>query len=124
MILNDDNFFLWAAHHYDLKKSSSHEEFNQDLKKIVFLKKLFVRYEKNNDLQIRLILNHIIILYNCFEVAATPMLFLKLEDYHHYLKPVLMFLGRLPKTVEYDNKIINTDDIPMDANIINELRKI
>lgn len=124
MILNEDNFLLWAAHHYDMKKSSSDEEFQKDLKRLVFLKKLFIRYEKNDDLQVRLILNHIIILYNCFGSAATPMLFMRLESHHHYLKPFLIFLGYLTDTVSYNNITINTKDIYMDGKIIHELRKI
>jgi hypothetical protein len=124
MNLTDDNFIIYAAKCYDMKKSSSDEEFQKDLKRLVFLKKLFVRYEKNDDLQIRLILNHIIILYNCFGIGATPMLFFRLEGYHHVLKPFIMFLGFLPDKVTYDGIVINTKEILLDPKIVSELRKI
>jgi hypothetical protein len=66
MILNDTNFLLYAAKAYDVKKSSGAEEFYEDLKRFQYLKRLFKRNEETDDLKIRLILNHIIVLYNCW----------------------------------------------------------
>jgi len=124
MILNDSNFLLYAAKAYDVKKSSSSEEFYEDLKRFQYLKRLFKRYEEADDLKIRLILNHIIVLYNCFGIETTNMLFFKLKDYHHMIKPFVLFLNYLPEIVEYEELKINTVDIPLDPQIIKELRKI
>ena len=107
-----------------MKKSSGVEEFYDDLKKFQYLKRLFKRYEEDDDLKVRLILNHLIILYNCFGPQATNMLFFKLKDQHQYLKPFVLFLNYMPDVIEYENtKILNTD-IPLDLNIVRELRKI
>ncbi len=124
MILNDSNFLLYAAKAYDVKKSSSSEEFYEDLKRFQYLKRLFKRYEEADDLKIRLILNHIIVLYNCFGTETTHMLFFKLKDYHSMLKPFVLFLNYLPEVVEYEDVKLKTVDVPLDSQIIAELRKI
>jgi hypothetical protein len=124
MILNDSNFLLFAAKAYDVKKSSSSEEFYEDLKRFQYLKRLFKRYEEADDLKIRLILNHIIVLYNCFGTETTHMLFFKLKDYHSMLKPFVLFLNYLPEVVEYEDVKLKTVDVPLDSQIIAELRKI
>jgi hypothetical protein len=124
MILNDSNFLLFAAKAYDVKKSSSSEEFYEDLKRFQYLKRLFKRYEEADDLKIRLILNHIIVLYNCFGSETTHMLFFKLKDYHSMLKPFVLFLNYLPEVVEYEDVKLKTVDVPLDSQIIAELRKI
>ena len=124
MILNDSNFLLFAAKAYDVKKSSSSEEFYEDLKRFQYLKRLFKRYEEADDLKIRLILNHIIVLYNCFGTETTHMLFFKLKDYHSMLKPFVLFLNYLPEIVEYEDVKLKTVDVPLDSQIIAELRKI
>ena len=82
MILDEKSFLLIAAKNYDMKRSSGVEEFYDDLKRFQYLKRLFKRYEDDGDLRIRLILNHIVVLYNCFGSAATNMLFYKLKEHH------------------------------------------
>ena len=125
MILDESSFLIFAARHYDMKKSSGVEEFyDDDLKKFQYLKRLFKRYEEDDDLKVRLILNHLIILYNCFGPQATNMLFFKLKDQHQYLKPFVLFLNYMPDVIEYENTRILNSDIPLDLNIVNELRKI
>lgn len=107
-----------------MKRAVSAEEFYDDLKRFQYLKRLFRRYEDMDDLKIRLILNHVIVLYNCFGPAATPMLFMKLEEYHKYLKPIVLYLGFMPELVEYGEKKIISSDIPLDEKIVAELRSI
>lgn len=124
MILNEDTFLLFAAKNYDMKRAVSSEEFYDDLKRFQYLKRLFRRYEDTDDLKIRLILNHIIILYNCFGPSTTVMLFMKLEEYHKYLKPIVIYLGYMPDFVEYGEKKIISSDIPLDDKIVRELREI
>jgi hypothetical protein len=122
--LDENNFILYAARHYDNAQCYEKEEFYDDLKRFKYLKRLFVKYEESNELRERLILNHLIILYNVFNDAATPMLFLKLKGYYHYLKPFLITLGRLPNKVIINSELIYTSDIEMNIDIVNVLRKI
>ena len=122
--IDDSNFVLFAAKHYDNPQCHDTEEFYDDLKRFKYLKRLFGKYEETGELRERLILNHIIILYNVFGDTATKMLFFKLDGYYHYLKPFLVLLHRLPEKVIVLDEIVYTSDIPMDTNIINVLRKI
>lgn len=117
MKLTDDNFILYAMHHYDNPQCHSIEEFEEDLKRFLYLKKLFSRYIKDGELRERLILNHIIILYNIFGDVATEMLFHKMdEEYKSVLATFLVYINRLPEE--------NLGDIVLDTNVISCLRKI
>jgi hypothetical protein len=124
MILDEKSFLIIAAKNYDMKRSAGVEEFYDDLKRFQYLKRLFKRYEDDGDLRIRLILNHIIVIYNCFGSYATNMLFYKLKEHHKYLKPFVVFLNYMPETIEYENIIVYDSDIPLDPHIIEELRKL
>ena len=124
MKLDEDSFLLYSAKYYDIRMAASAEEFYDDLKRFQHLKRLFKRYEDDDDLKVRLILNHLTVLYNCFGQAATTMLFFKLEDYHQYLKPFVVFLAFMPEVVEYSDKKIISSEIPLDIRIIKELREI
>jgi hypothetical protein len=124
MKLEEDSFLLYAAKYYDIRMAASAEEFYDDLKRFQHLKRLFKRYEEDDDLKIRLILNHLTVIYNCFGAEATPMLFLKLEDYHKALKPFVIMLGYMPDVIEYGNTRIISSEIPLDPKIIKELREL
>jgi hypothetical protein len=125
--INDKNFILFCASHYDNYEYNSTEDFFDDLKRIKYIKKLVTRYVEKGDLKERLILNHIIVLNNCFGAEITAkILFLKLKSRLHYIKPFLIFLNILPETL-YNvggEKIIDTNMVSMDQEIINRLRKI
>ena len=77
--LNEGNFLVYAMHHYDNPQCHSLQEFEEDIKKFLYLKKLLSRYKNSDELRERLILNHIIVLYNIFGDAATRMLFHKID---------------------------------------------
>lgn len=125
--LDDSNFFLYAAHHYN-NPCVDEQEFQDDLARIKNLRRLFGRYEKHGELKERLILNHLMILYNVFEhKALTRMLVFKLYDQLHILKPFLLLLHYWPDIVDNigpNNETIRTSDIIMDMRIVDVLRKI
>ena len=75
-------------------------EFFDDLKRFKYLKRLFNKYQETGEIKERLVLNHLMILYNLFgSVGATKMLFFKLRDYLSILKPFLIVLDQLPERV-------------------------
>lgn len=121
--LNDANFLVYAMRHYDNPQCHSIAEFEDDLKKFIYLKKLIYRYKNSGELRERLILNHIIVLYNIFGESTTKMLFHKIEeDLWPQLITFLVYLNRMPETIpEYG---INLTDIKLDETIIAVLRKI
>ena len=124
--LNEKNFLLYAMQHYENPQCVEVEEFNDDLKKIKYIKRLFNQYAIEGVLKERLLLNHIIVFYNVFSVeAATRILFYKLEeDVWPMLKTFLFYLNFLPDKIESINgRTILTTDIPMDQGIVDSLRK-
>jgi hypothetical protein len=124
MKLEESTFLLYAAKYYDNPQCSSVEEFEEDLKRFHYLRKLFGRYKQVGELKDRLILNHLIILYNCFGLETTNMLFMKLEEYHTFLKPFVEYLNYMPEYIEYNGKLIITSNIQSDRNIEQMLRRI
>lgn len=100
-ILNDDNFMMFAMQHYDNPVCKGIQEFNDDLTRVKYIKRLLNRYDKTKDLKERLILNHIILLNNVFgNEACSRILFFKVcPKLHPYLKSFLEYLNILPKTI-------------------------
>lgn len=123
-MLTENNFLLIAAKYYDNPSCSTIEEFESDLKIFQYIKKLFKKYRNGDDLNERLILNHIIVVFNLFGSIAPHMLFMKLEKYHDCIKPFLVFLDRMPEEIKYNNKILNNSEIRMDMTIVSSLRNL
>lgn len=124
MKLTAETFLFYAAKHYENPHYHDITEFEEDLKRFQYVRKLLSRYKTLGDLKERLILNHLIIIYNCFGPTSTNMLFMKLEGFHEYLKPFVAYLNFLPELVEYDGKIINLNKIQSDINITQRLEEI
>lgn len=102
-------------------------EFESDLKRTKYLKRLFRKYMITKDIKDRLILNHIILLNNVFGPEATArILFFKIDERDYsILKTFLLFLNLLPKEViGINGKNISTDEIEVDMKIADILRKI
>ena len=122
--LNDDTFLVYAIKYYNNPECTGMSDFEDDVKRFKYLKRLFNRYETSEVLSDRLIINHLIVLYNVFDVAATTMLFYKTEERHWpILKTFLVFLNRMPMEQIVTGGVKDTD-IPLDFKIINILRKI
>lgn len=116
--LTEENLFLYAAKHYYNPKYIEAEEFYEDLKRFKYIKRLLNRYLEAGNLSERLILNHVIVVFNVFGIeAGLNILELKLEERHWPLiKPFLIFLKYI-RNDQYTN-------IPMDQTIVDALRKI
>ena len=116
--LTNKNFTLFASQHYNNQECMDIEEFKDDLRRFKYLKRLLRRYETTGDLQERLILNHIIVIYNVFGIAAANrMMWFKVEEEHYSaLKTFLVFLHYLPE----DYKV----EIPLDKIVIKRLREL
>lgn len=122
--LTKSNFLLYCAKYYD-KTILSNEEFLEDCKRFQYLKRLCNKYKETGDLKDRLILNHLIILFNVFtppQVCST-LLYFKLEDSFDVLKPFLLYLQLLPERITINGKLIHTTDIVMDQQVVDRLRE-
>lgn len=124
MKLTESTFLLFASKHYDNPQCSDITEFEEDLKRFQYLRKLFGRYRQDNDLKERLILNHLIIIYNVFGPTATDMLFMKLQEYHEYLKPFVEYLNFMPTIIKYEDVALHKDNIVSDEAIKEKLKGI
>jgi len=124
--VNKDTVGLYAAKAYD-KPSMVQSEFIDDLRHFSYVRRLLRRYRQYGELRERLILNHLIILYNLFGVpAATRLLYyhVRPEDYG-ILKTFLVFLERQPdKILGINGCDIHSTDYPLDPHIVEILRTI
>ncbi len=118
--LNENNYLLFAIKFYDNPQSITMEDFETDLKRIRYVKRLLKRYKNTGELKTHLILNHLIILFNVFNDAAVPLLFYNLEkELWPSIKSFLLFLNRFP---EYPRTQIH--DIPEDNECLSQLQAI
>ena len=125
--LNEKNFLLYAMKEYNNPQCTNVDEFNDDLKKIKYIKRLLNQYVSEGVLKERLLLNHIIVFYNVFPpAAATRILFFKIEEsFWPMLKPFLFYLKLMPedRIESIMGKEIRTNEILMDQGVIDSLRK-
>jgi hypothetical protein len=118
--LNEGNYLIFAIKFYNNPQSVTKEDFDSDLKRIRYIKRLLKRYKTGGELKIHLILNHLIILFNIFDDATVPLLFYNLEkELWPIVKSFLIFLNRIP---EYPKSEI--DEIDEDQDCLEKLRSI
>ncbi len=124
--LDSDNMMMYAIKAYD-KPNCIMSEFSEDMKRFNYLKRLFRRYRKHNELRERLVLNHLVVLNNVFgaEVMTRLLFFDMAESDYPQLKTYLLFLSCMPDVVRGINgKDIISSDIEVDMEIANVLRTI
>ena len=116
---------LYLMKNYDNPQCEGIEEFNEDINRVKYIKRLLGRVDNKRILKERLILNHIIILGNVFGPAATcRILFYKIEDrLHPYLKSFLLFLNYLPE-IEEEVPEVELKNIPVDFRVVKKLKEI
>jgi hypothetical protein len=116
--LNNKNYPMYAVANYDNPQCVCIEEFDADLNRVKYIKRLITRYRRDGDLQERLILNHLVIFYNVFGIVpATRLLVYKLrmEDMPA-LKSFLLYLDYITED--------ELDEIPIDTKISRKLLEI
>jgi len=118
--LNESNYLLFAIKFYDNPQAVTKDDFESDLKRIRYVKRLLKRYKNSGELKVHLILNHLIVLFNVFNDATVPLLFYNLEEeLWPSIKSFLLFLNRIP---EYPKTLI--DDIEADQNCLVQLKAL
>ena len=124
--LNDENFMMYAMKCYSAPNCIM-SEFEGDIKRTKYLKRLFRRYKTSKSLKERLILNHIILLNNVFGLEATArILFYRIDERDYdILKTFLCYLNIMPEVVfGIKGKNIYSAEIPVEINIAEILLKI
>jgi hypothetical protein len=124
--LDGDNIMMYAVKAYD-KPNCIMSEFSEDMKRFNYLKRLFRRYRKHNELRERLVLNHLVVLNNVFgpEVMTRLLFYDMAESDYPQLKTYLLFLSCMPEVIRgIKGKDILSSDIEVDMEIANVLRSI
>ena len=116
--ITKDNWLLFAQQNYDNPTLETQEEFNDDIKRFKYLKRLFRKYTITGDIKIRLVLNHLIVLQNVFGVeAAITLLLYKIDKYYWpVLKTCIDYLGYL-----YPHELEDIKKDPKIEEMLNQL---
>lgn len=114
--LNDNNYVIFAIKNYENPHAVTQEDFEEDLKRFKWIKRLLKRYKTTGVLKAHLLINHFIILYNVFGEAATPLLFFKIDrDLWPVVKTFVVYLGRLPDFPKTELHGVELDPVCLDA---------
>ena len=95
------NFSAYAMKHYDDPQCEDIEDFNEDLRRFRYLKRLLHRYHDLGEMRERLMLNHIICLLNVFGFEpCMRMLNFKISEKEHWssIKTMLLYLEYIDDT--------------------------
>ena len=110
--ITSENVIMFAIKHYDNPQCEGEKEFQDDLKRFKYIKRLLRKYYDTGVLKERLLLNHLIVLNNVFgpDACATLLLYKIQKEYWPALKSFLLFLNVLTedelKEIEEDKKIL------------------
>ena len=98
-----DNVVMYAIRHYNNPQCEGEKEFEDDLKRFKYIKRLLRKYHDTGILKERLLLNHLIVLHNVFgsDAIATLLLYKIQEEYWSALKSFALYLN-----------MIREDDLP------------
>ena len=124
--LTDDNIMMYAMKCYNAPHCIT-SEFEGDIKRTKYLKRLFRRYKVTKSLKERLILNHIILLNNVFGPEATArILFYRIDERDYdILKTFLCYLNMMPEVIQgIRGKNVYSAEIPVELNVTEILLKI
>ena len=116
--LNKDNFLLFAIQNYNNPTATTQDDFDEDLNRFKYVKRWLKKYHETGNMNTHLLLNHLIIIFNCWNDAAVPMFFFKMEpDFWPCLKSFFIYLDRIPP---FPRSVLH--DLEEDNYILKELR--
>jgi hypothetical protein len=125
--LTDDTFLMYAIKHYNNPSCRGIQDFNDDLRRLRYIKRLLGRYRQTGVIKERLVINHLVVFFNVFGVeAATRMLFFKIkESLWPELKTFLVYLNYMPQVVIVSQGLrLPESEIPLDQVLVEILRKL
>jgi len=109
--ITNENVMMFAIRHYNNPQCEGEKEFQDDLKRFKYIKRLLRKYYETGILKERLLLNHFIVLNNVFgaDACATLLLFKIQKEYWSVLKSFLLYLNILKEdelnSVQEDQKV-------------------
>ena len=116
--INAENVVMYAIRHYNNPHCEGEKEFEDDLKRFKYIKRLLRKYHDTNILKERLLLNHLIVLNNVFgaEASTTLLLYKIQKEYWSTLKSFLIFLNSITED--------ELSHVQEDKNVLEILRKV
>ena len=116
--ITPNNVLMYAIKNYDNPHCEGEKEFEDDLKRFKYIKRLLRKYYDTKVLKERLLLNHIIVLNNVFgpDACATLLLYKIQPEYWPTLKSFLLYLNILK-----EEELKDTDK---DEFVFERLRKL
>ena len=117
--LTAKNFAAYAMKHYDDPQCEDMEDFYEDIRRFRYLKRLLYRYYQHGELRERLMLNHIICIFNVFGFEPSMrMLKFKIKDKEYWssIKTLLVYLKYVDEGFEVD--------VPIDETLASTIRKV
>jgi hypothetical protein len=118
--LTNENWRLCAAKAYD-KPNAIWSEFDEDVARVQYIKRLITKYRQTGQLKEQLILNHLVIWFNVFGKEGIRLLIFRLDKTDlPVIKPFLWLLGRLPPVVDQ----LNMAEIPHDQTVVDVLMSL
>ena len=116
--INPSNVVMYAIRHYNNPQCEGEKEFEDDLKRFKYIKRLLRKYHDTGILKERLLLNHLIVLHNVFGTTAcvTLLLYKIQKEYWSVLKSFLIFLNSIT-----EEELSNIED---NQDVLDILRKI
>lgn len=116
--ISQNNFEIYAARYYNNQNCVSRDEFLDDLNRFKYIKRLCTKYRENGNIKERLVLNHLVVLYNLFGPACTSMLYFRLKEVNWpVITPFVESLGMLPEIIMEMSPPVDTRKIPRDIKI-------
>ena len=116
--INSSNVVMYAIRHYNNPHCEGEKEFEDDMKRFKYIKRLLRKYHDTGILKERLLLNHLIVLHNVFGTTAcvTLLLYKIQKEYWSVLKSFLIFLNSIT-----EEELSNIED---NQDVLDILRKI
>ena len=120
----ESEVFNYAIKHYSNPSCKTAEEFTKDYNIAVTIKRLLNKRAKGEDVNLRLVLNCFISMYNVFEPqAANVILYHRMgEDHYSSVKTIGTFLNLMPDDIPMLN--IDVRLIEFDQELVDFLRGI
>lgn len=98
-------------------------EFLNDLRTLKYIKTYFRKYVTGSEINIDILLNHFIFLYNCFGNNIVEITFMDFEDYYYILlNTIYKYLGVMPDFININKISINSKDLEIDENLLKKLK--
>ena len=116
--INPSNVVMYAIRHYNNPQCEGEKEFEDDLKRFKYIKRLLRKYHETGILKERLLLNHLIVLHNVFDTTpvVTLLLYKIQQEYWSALKSFLIFLNSIT-----EDELTHIEE---DKNVLEILRKV